>query len=107
LYLADGNRAEAEKVNEELRAADPKFPPLLTAEITRAIAAANPAGGLVMLNESGGKMTERKIAASDDARTILQPGKNTLVILGNPATEAYQRALAAGQAGNRDAEIAA
>ncbi|MSU23037.1 MAG: tetratricopeptide repeat protein [Opitutus sp.] len=107
LYLNDGNRAAAEKVNEELKAADPKFPPLLIAAITRALAAAYPAGGMVMINESGGKTTERRLTASDDPKTLLQPGKNTLVILGDPATEAFNRALAAGAAGNRDAEIAA
>jgi tetratricopeptide (TPR) repeat protein len=35
IYLRDGDRVAAEKVNAELRVADPKHPPLLTAELSR------------------------------------------------------------------------
>lgn len=107
IYLAAGDRAAAQKVNDELIAADPRFPRLLTAEITRAMAAANPSGGVIVVGHADDKTTERRVTTPEEARQALGPGRNTVVLLGDPSADAYNRGVVAQGAGNQAAAIAA
>lgn len=108
-YLRTGDRAAAQTLEQELKAVDPSYPPLLKAEIARAMALARPQGGAVMVTtDAAGRSTERVVATEADARSaVQQPGAKTLVLLGDPAAAAFERGVAAGRAGRTEDELAA